>query len=91
MKPNVLTSKDVTSVAIKALVPCEIRLIINREDLENLVAVGNSSGQFSLSDSYGWFDLAINLIHKNNPSTTMLNESNSLLDSISEMLHLSTP
>ena len=84
--------KDVDFSSDKgALVPCEIRLIINREDLENLVAVGNSSGQFSLSDSYGWFDLAINLIHKNNPSTTMLNESNSLLDSIYEMLHLSTP
>ena len=46
------------------LVPCEITLILNREDLEYLDQVGNHDGQFSKNDAYLWFDLALSLIGK---------------------------
>ena len=68
------------------LVPCDVRLIVNREDLENLITVGNSKQQFSKEDAEAWFDLAINQIHKKSTVAFEFNEASILFDSIKDLL-----
>ena len=66
------------------LVPCEITLILNREDLECLDQVGNLDGQFSKNDAYLWFDLALSLIGKE--GVNRITEEDIILNSISQIL-----
>ena len=45
------------------LVPCSVNLVVDRDDLKQMEAVGNKPSQFSLEDAYRWFDLCFDLIN----------------------------
>ncbi|MDC3168656.1 hypothetical protein OA866_00755 [bacterium] len=64
-------------------VPCNVTLILNREDVPYLDSVGNSKGQFSERDALSWFDLAISLV---NNDRSVYSETNFILNSIDKMV-----
>ncbi|MCB4412113.1 hypothetical protein [Synechococcus sp. MU1611] len=63
------------------LVPCSVNLIIDKEDLPQLAAVGNAKDQFSLEDALKWFNLCFKLID-NGESYPQSYITNRILDAL---------